>query len=316
MKIKQTEAKRIGIYTINTQMKVIKRLKKESERMGLKPEIINYSDVHIAVSSPRKFSIYLKNEKYSLPSVILNRLPAIAPGLSLMILSHFERTRRSVIINRAFRASVARDKFRTMQVLASKGFEVPNTVLIGSSKERDLKWVVKAVGGFPAILKLTRGSLGMGVVKVENFATLRSVLDLVKRTRKPMILQQFIGIEPGVDYRFYVVGYKVVATMKRSTRKKDEFRANLALGGKGTKYIPTKDEVKLAIALANTLRLPICGIDFIRTEKGMMPIEVNVNAMIGGIEKATGVNVARKIIEYCITEREKFLGKKIRRNSQ
>ena len=237
--------KRIGIYTVNDKMRVIKRLKQEAIDKGYQPEVILFNDIHIAVRSPKKFRIFHKNEAYIPPRVIINRLPATAPGLSLLILSQFERTRRSKIINRAFRSAVARDKFRTMQVLASKGFIIPNTVLLGSNKERDLKWAVKGVGGFPAILKLTRGSLGMGVVKVDNFSTLRSVLDLVNRKRRSMILQQFISNEPGVDYRFYVVGNKVVAAMRRATKNKNEFRANISLGGQGVKYRPTPQEEKL-----------------------------------------------------------------------
>ncbi len=302
--------KRIGIYTVDDKMRVIKRLKQEAIKKGYKPEVILFSNIHIAVRSPRKFRIFHKNETYIPPRVIINRLPATAPGLSLLILSQFERTRRSKIINRAFRSAVARDKFRTMQVLASKGFIIPNTVLLGSNKERDLKWAVKGVGGFPAILKLTRGSLGMGVVRVDNMSTLRSVLDLVKRTKKPMLLQQFVAEEPGVDYRFYVIGNKVVAAMKRISKKKGEFRANISLGGQGVKYKPTPQEEKLAVDISKAIGLEICGVDLIRTEEGLVPIEVNVNAMLKGIEKATGLNIAGKIIDYCVEEGKKFLSKK------
>jgi len=305
--------KRIGIYTVNDKMRVIKRLKQEAINKGYQPEVILFNDIHIAVRSPKKFRIFHKNEAYIPPRVIINRLPATAPGLSLLILSQFERTRRSKIINRAFRSAVARDKFRTMQVLASKGFIIPNTVLLGSNKERDLKWAVKGVGGFPAILKLTRGSLGMGVVKVDNFSTLRSVLDLVNRKRRSMILQQFISNEPGVDYRFYVVGNKVVAAMRRATKNKNEFRANISLGGQGVKYRPMPQEEKLAVDISRAIGLEICGVDLIRTDEGLVPIEVNVNAMLKGIEKATGVNVAGKIIDYCVEEGKKFLDKKILR---
>ena len=303
--------KRIGIYTVDDKMRVIKRLKQEAIKKGYKPEVILFSDIHIAVRSPKKLRIFHKNEAYIPPRVIINRLPATAPGLSLLILSQFEKTRRGKIINRAFRSAIARDKFRTMQVLASKGFIIPNTVLLGSNKERDLKWAVKGVGGFPAILKLTRGSLGMGVVKVDNFSTLRSVLDLVNRKRRSMILQQFIGNEPGVDYRFYVVGNKVVAAMRRATKNKNEFRANISLGGQGVKYRPTPKEEKLAVDISRAIGLEICGVDLIRTDEGLVPIEVNVNAMLKGIEKATGVNVAGKIIDYCVEEGKKFLNKKV-----
>jgi ribosomal protein S6--L-glutamate ligase len=125
-----------------------------------------------------------------------------------------------------------------------------------------------------------------------------------------MILQQYLASEPGVDYRFYVVGDEVVAAMKRSTKRKTEFRANIALGGKGEDYRASREEKELALRVARAIGLDVCGIDFVRTKDGLVPIEVNINAHFKGIEKATGVNVAGKVIDYCLDQAKKFEEKK------
>lgn len=305
--------RRIGVYVDSPGSGIVKRLRFEAKKRNVKLDELVYSDIHIAVKPPKKFIIYLKDEKYILPKVVINRLAASTPGLAILLLSHFEKSQKSKIINRSLRTSIARDKFRVMQCLASKGFQVPATVLLGSTKERDLKWAVKVVGGFPAILKLTRGLQGVGVLLIDNMSALRATYDLIKKIRKPMVLQQYISAEAGTDYRFYVVGDEVAAAMKRIAQRRDEFRANIHRGGKGEKYLANNAEKRLALAVARALGLEVCGIDFIRTEEGLMPIEVNLNAGFKGIEKATGVNVAGKIIDYCIQELNRFEAKKARR---
>ena len=74
---------RLGIYIHDPYASVIRRLKSEALKKGIKPELILFSNVHIAVKSPRKFAIYVKNERYALPPVVINRLPASAAGLGL-----------------------------------------------------------------------------------------------------------------------------------------------------------------------------------------------------------------------------------------
>ena len=56
----------------------------------------------------------------------------------------------------------------------------------------------------------------------------------------------------------------------------------------------------LAEKCAKILKLDYCGIDILHGENGGMVCEVNSNAFFGGMEKATGINVARAYAEYII----------------
>lgn len=296
---------RVGIfYSKISKAFEFKRLRQEAKILGLKPEMINGDKVNIFVGPQRKFKIYLKNERYELPPVIISRLHARASRNNILVQSHIQRARQTRVINKVSAVGIANDKFKTIQTLAAKGFRVPRTVLVGNSQ--DIEWAIEKVGNLPVVLKLSRGSLGVGVVYVESLATAKSVHDIIS-LHQPIIVQEYIATQPGVDYRFYIVGNKVIACMKRVSKKKGEFRANIALGGEGISYKPSKKVEKLALSVAKAIGLEVCGVDMIETERGFIPIEINVNAGFEGIEKATNVNVAREIMKYTKNQGKLFI---------
>ena len=49
---------------------------------------------------------------------------------------------------------------------------------------------------------------------------------------------------------------------------------------------------------ANTMGLRVAGVDLLRSKQGPMVLEVNSSPGLEGIEKATNIDVAGKIIEY------------------
>jgi len=113
---------------------------------------------------------------------------------------------------------------------------------------------------------------------------------------KPILIQEFVKESNGEDIRAYVVGDKVVASMKRSSEGKD-FRSNVHRGGSTSVIDMTLEEKEIAIKTAQCLGLDVAGIDLIRSKNGPLVIEANSTAGLEGIEKATRVNVARKIIK-------------------
>lgn len=49
---------------------------------------------------------------------------------------------------------------------------------------------------------------------------------------------------------------------------------------------------------AKTMGLRVCGVDLLRSNHGPVVMEVNSSPGLEGIEAATGVDVAGKIIDY------------------
>jgi ribosomal protein S6--L-glutamate ligase len=99
-----------------------------------------------------------------------------------------------------------------------------------------------------------------------------------------------------MDIRAFVVGSRVVASMKRQSLD-DDFRSNLHKGGEGTIVKLTEEETRVAVKAAKAMGLTIAGVDLMRSARGPLVLEVNASPGFG-IEKITGRDVASSIIDY------------------
>ena len=84
---------------------------------------------------------------------------------------------------------------------------------------------------YPIVLKFPHGTQGKGVMFAESFAAASSMLDALIALKQPFLIQEYIETG-GVDVRAFVVGDKVVASMKRKAVR-GEMRANIHAGGTG-----------------------------------------------------------------------------------
>ena len=98
-----------------------------------------------------------------------------------------------------------------------------------------------------------------------------------------------------------VIGGEVVGAMER-TAPEGDFRANLHLGGAGKEVLLTNKEKSIAIKAAKKLGLGVAGVDLIRSNRGLLVIEVNSSPGLEGIETTTRKDIAAKIIKYIETK--------------
>jgi ribosomal protein S6--L-glutamate ligase len=189
----------------------------------------------------------------------------------------------------------SRDKLRSLQILSKNGVDMPKTVF--ASNKSDAKDVIKLSGGTPLVLKILEGTQGVGVVLVETQKAAKSVLDAFYGMDVNLLVQEFIAEAGGADIRAIVVDGQVVGAMKRQGAEGD-FRSNLHQGGSATLYKLSRKEKATAIAAAKAMGLGVCGVDMIPSERGPLVMEVNSSPGLEGIEKATGIDVAGKIMEY------------------
>jgi ribosomal protein S6--L-glutamate ligase len=193
--------------------------------------------------------------------------------------------------------SRSRDKLRSLQLLAKAGVGIPKTVV--SRNTTDIDNLLDRLGGMPVIIKLARGTHGNGVVLAETKKAAKSVLQAFYLTNDDgtnILLQEFVKESAGTDIRAFVVGGRVIASMKRQSLD-DDFRSNLHKGGEGTIVKLTEEERKMAVKAAKAMGLNVAGVDMMRSERGPLILEVNASPGFG-IEKVTGRDVATPIIEY------------------
>lgn len=188
----------------------------------------------------------------------------------------------------------ARDKLRCLQILASHGLQMPATVF-GDNPD-DTNDVLAMLGDPPHVIKLNEGSQGTGVVLAEKRSASQSVIEAFRGLYANFLVQEFIAEANGSDLRCFVVGNKVVAAMQRDATP-GEFRANLHRGGTASKARLSEEEKRIAVRAAQALGLGIAGVDLLRSDRGPLLLEVNASPGLEGIEAASGVDVAGKIIE-------------------
>lgn len=112
-----------------------------------------------------------------------------------------------------------------------------------------------------------------------------------------ILVQEFIEESKGTDIRCFVIGDKVVAAIKRQAKEGD-FRANVHQGGLAERVKLSPGERSIAIKAAKTMGLKVAGVDLIRSHHGPLVLEINSSPGFEGMEKATHVNIAAKIIQY------------------
>ncbi len=189
----------------------------------------------------------------------------------------------------------ARDKLRAQQLLAREGIGLPLTVF-GDNPD-DTGDLLRLLGPAPHVIKLNEGSQGSGVILAESDAASTSVIEAFRGLYANFLVQEFIAEAGGADLRCFVVGNRVVAAMRRQA-KEGEFRANLHRGGRADAVELDETEQTVAVASCRALGLGVAGVDLLRSRRGPLVLEVNASPGLEGIEKATGIDVAGRIIEH------------------
>jgi ribosomal protein S6--L-glutamate ligase len=189
----------------------------------------------------------------------------------------------------------SRDKLRSLQLLARAGVGMPKTIFTNFSK--NVEHVVDSVGGAPVILKLLEGTQGLGVILAESQNAAGSVMEAFNGLEARIIVQEFIKEAGGADIRAFVVDGEVVGAMKRQG-KKGEFRSNLHRGGTASIIQLSEEETSTALIAAKAMGLGVAGVDMLQSKSGPLVLEVNSSPGLEGIEKATGTDIAQKIIRY------------------
>lgn len=197
--------------------------------------------------------------------------------------------------NGADAISRSRDKLRCLQLLSKEGVGLPVTGFAHSTK--DIDGIIELVGGAPLVIKLLEGTQGIGVVLAETHQAAKSVIEAFRGLDANILVQEFIKEAKGADIRCFVVDSRVVASMKRQGAP-GEFRSNVHRGGSVDRVKLTPEERSTAVRAAKAMGLKIAGVDLLRSNHGPVVMEVNSSPGLEGIERATNIDIANKIIEF------------------
>ncbi len=284
----------IGLLSVSMNVYSTKRIADEAYELGHYVEQIDHTKCSVKLGKGKP-KIYVGEED------ITNEFDAIIPRIGTKVSRHgaaivkqFEMngifsTARSISILRA------RNKVRTLQIMARKGIPIPDTLF--SINPDNIKEQIEILGGAPVIIKLQEGTQGLGVILAESKKSAKSIIDTFYKMDTSILIQKYIEESNGEDIRIFVVGDKIIASMKR-TSEAGEFRSNVHQGGSTEAVKLSSKERFIALKATKHIGLGVAGVDLIRSKKGPLLIEVNASPGLQGIEAATGVNIAKEIVLY------------------
>jgi ribosomal protein S6--L-glutamate ligase len=283
---------RIAILSRRPSLYSTTRLKEAGKNRGHEMFIVDYLRCYMDITSRRPQVIY-QGEPLKVDAII-PRIGASNTFYGTAVVRQFEMM-GVFVANESQAISRSRDKLRSLQLLARDGVGLPVTGCAHSTK--DIDGVISLAGGTPLVVKLIEGTQGVGVILAETKKAAQAVIEAFRGLDANILVQEYIKEAGGSDVRCFVVGGKVVASMKRQAGP-GEFRSNLHRGGTAEKVKITPEERSTAVRAARTMGLNISGVDVLRSNHGAVVMEVNSSPGLEGIEKSTGVDVAAKIIEF------------------
>ncbi|UXX78154.1 30S ribosomal protein S6--L-glutamate ligase [Reichenbachiella carrageenanivorans] len=287
---------KIAILSRNPNLYSTKRLLEAIEQKGHKGIIIDHlkCDIVIDESGP---SIYYQGQKLKNIDAIIPRIGASVTFYGTAVVRQFEMMKVFSAVS-SLAITRSRDKLRSLQILSRSGIGMPKTAFTNFSKEEND--TLELVGNAPVVIKLLEGTQGLGVVLAESKKAAKSVIEAFEGLKARVILQEYIEESGGADIRAFIVNGEVVGAMKRQG-KEGEFRSNLHRGGSANIIKLKRAEKTAALKAAEAMGLKIAGVDMLQSKRGPLILEVNSSPGLEGIEKATGIDIAGKIIEYIET---------------
>jgi ribosomal protein S6--L-glutamate ligase len=282
---------RIALLSRNAALYSTSRLVLAARARDHRVDVIDPLDLQMVVARGRPNLCYAGGR---LPryDVVMPRIGAKVTRYGAAVVALFEEAGVPVL-NGSRAIALARDKVGSLIGLATQRLRVPRTVamrgLVGVDEALEL------VGGCPVVVKLQHGTHGVGCMMAESRSALLSLVETFGAMGQQVILQEYIPA-PGGDLRALVVDGEVVAAMRRVPAE-DDFRSNLHRGGRAEPVDLPRRYRNCAQKAARITGLDIAGVDMLETDDGPVVLELNSSPGLEGIEEATEVDVARRIVE-------------------
>ena len=283
---------KIAILSRSSSLYSTARLKEAAIGRGHEVAVVDYLRCYMDITARRPKVLYRGEEVR--PHAVIPRIGASYTFYGAAVVRQFEMT-DVFTLNSSDGISRSRDKLRSMQILSRSGVGLPTTSFAHSIQ--DINGLLEVVGGTPVVVKLLEGTQGLGVVLAETKKAAESVIGAFRQLDANILVQEFIKEAGGADIRAFVVGGKVVASMRRQGAPGD-FRSNLHRGGKAEMIKLTPGERSTAVRAAKAMGLNVAGVDLLQSSSGPLVLEVNSSPGLEGIEGASGIDIADLIIEH------------------
>ncbi len=266
-----------------------KALFERAQRKGIKARIVDGKTVTINTEGKKK--------DLALGDVVLQR--SVSHYRGLYITACLEFLGYSVV-NRFRVAETCGNKLLTSLALAKNKVPTPRTQFAFSA-ESAMEAMEKT--GFPLVLKPIVGSWGRGVFPLRDEEMASMAVEMREEDDSPLAriyyVQEMID-RPPRDLRCIVVGDQVITAIYRYSAE-NEWRTNVARGGKAELAPVTKELEDLAIKAAKAVGGGIVGVDMMEGKNnGLIVHEVNNTVEFHGAASVSKADIPGAMIDYAV----------------
>jgi ribosomal protein S6--L-glutamate ligase len=287
----------IGILSRKPSLYSTRRLLQGAARRGHRTLVLDPLRCYLALSrgAPAVFYRGLQG-MLPRPDVVLPRIGASITDHGLAVVNQFDMM-RVPLVNNSQPIARSRDKLRSLQLLAGAGIDIPRTVMARDPSQIDR--ALEMVGGPPAIVKVIKGTQGIGVILAETEQAARTIIETFASLGLIILVQEFIEESEGRDIRALVVGGRVVTAMRRQARL-GEFRSNVHRGATGVAVELSEEYQQAALRATEVMGLQVAGVDLLESGAGPKVIEINSSPGFEGLERCSGADIAGSIVDYAV----------------
>lgn len=286
---------RLAILSRKKSLYSTARLVEAAKAADAHPIVLDTLRCTMVVATGASKLFYRGAEVQNLTAAI-PRIGASITSYGVLVVNHLE-TMGVPVLNSGPGITRSRDKLRGLQLLAQAGIEVPRTVM--ATRGAVVGHLAEQIGGLPCIIKLLRGTQGVGVMIANTLDEAETILKTFWGLGHDVCLQELIKESKGRDVRALVVGDQVVGAMRRKA-KRGEFRSNLHRGGHGKPVRLDRAYEATAVRAAKHIGLEICGVDMLEGADGPKVIELNSSPGFEGLEQATGKDIAGSMVRRAL----------------
>jgi ribosomal protein S6--L-glutamate ligase len=272
-----------GIYTT-------RRLAQAARLRGARVRVLD--PVRVEVHLGDAPGAYYGRKRLGRTDVVVPRIAPSVQAYGLAVVNHFEMLGVPTL-NRAAAIAASRNKMRALQLLAAGGVPVPPTVMAANASE--LKALVELVGGLPVLIKLLTPSERPLVMVCESLQSMEAALEAVLSMGHNLVVQRYVRRKRERDLRALVIGEKAVAWVERRPRP-GRLLHTLARGAKLKPVRVPAALDELAVKAARVVGLDVAAVDLLEAGSGPMVFDVNSSPGLKGLEKATGQDLALRIV--------------------
>jgi [lysine-biosynthesis-protein LysW]---L-2-aminoadipate ligase len=258
-------------------------------KKGIKARMTDAKSITISTASKRK--------ELALGDVILQRSISHFRGLYLTACIEFLGFS---VINKFKVGEICGNKLQTSLTLAKHKVPTPKTYFAFSSA--GALEVINSTG-FPVVLKPIVGSWGRGVYPLRDEEVANMIIEMREESDSPLgriyYLQEMIQ-RPPRDLRCIVVGEEIIAAVYRYSAE-NEWRTNVARGGKSEKAPVTSELEDIALRAAKAVGGGVLGVDLMEDkQKGLLVHEINNTVEFRGASTVSSTDIAGAIVDYSV----------------